>query len=60
MGIFRFIRTWQINGNLGGARVTASKNLISNPKTMVAATKTSCPNGSFIILKCAVYEICTT
>ena len=25
MGIFRFIRTCQINGNLGGARVTASK-----------------------------------
>ena len=35
MGIFRFIRTWQINGNLGGARVTAPKILISNPKTMV-------------------------
>ena len=34
MGIFRFIRTWQINGNLGGARVTAPKILISNPKTM--------------------------
>ena len=34
MGIFRFIRTWQINGNLGGARVMAPKILISNPKTM--------------------------
>ena len=57
MGIFRFIRTCRINGNLGGARVTASKISFVFLWIYFALMSLSCAlNSGFLSLASSPYS----